>query len=539
MEPALIERFIQLIATQTGLSIRLQDYAGLTQKIKARVKALKLLNSEAYFNLLSADTLSSHHEWKQLIPLITTIESYFFRDKGQINLLRRVILPELIASRQKTKTLTLWSAGCSTGEEPYTLSILLQQLLPDWNHWNINILGTDVNEEALNKGRQGLYTAWSFRMVEPEIRNQYFWRQGQDWKINSLTHNSVRFFKLNLVKDQYYYSNYTAIQDVDLIICRNVFVYFEKEYINQVVSKFYQVLKPGGYLITGHAELNHQAGHSSVERNAVEQFQTKVYPESIIYQKPIILIEESLQVQDAINLKLNSQVNPVLSLSVKNQDLHLNAEANNQPEINQFESSNYSKKILEEAKKFLKNRQYKSVIQTVEQFLQSSHHFFINQELGIKIRESTKSGQESIILNRNIKPEIQYDAYYLLAQASANLGQYEQAVFYCKKALEIDSLSIPTYYLLLRIAQEQEDFAGAKLLSKRIIYLLPSSVPAYLELASIYEQEGDDTRAIKMYSTALGLLKSLPPSMGIEHLEGVTAQDLIVFLEKKRLPVDC
>ena len=234
MEPELIERFIQLIATQMGLSIRLQDYAGLTQKIKVRVKALKLLNPEAYFNLLSADTLTSQQEWKQLIPLITTIESYFFRDQGQINLLRRVILPELIESRQKTKTLTLWSAGCSTGEEPYTLSILLQQLLPDWNSWNINILGTDVNEEALNKGKQGLYTAWSFRLVDPDIRNQYFLRQGQDWKINSSTQNSVKFFKLNLVKDKYYDPNYTAIQDVDLIICRNVFVYFEKEYINTV-----------------------------------------------------------------------------------------------------------------------------------------------------------------------------------------------------------------------------------------------------------------------------------------------------------------
>jgi len=535
MEPELIERFIQLIATQTGLSIRLQDYAGLTQKIKVRVKALKLLNPEAYFNLLSADTLTSQQEWKQLIPLITTIESYFFRDQGQINLLRRVILPELIESRQKTKTLTLWSAGCSTGEEPYTLSILLQQLLPDWNSWNINILGTDVNEEALNKGKQGLYTAWSFRMVDPDIRNQYFLRQGQEWKINSLTQNSVKFFKLNLVKDQYYDPNYTAIQDVDLIICRNVFVYFEKEYINQVVYKFHQVLKPGGYLITGHAELNHQACSELSERNAIERFQTKIYPESIVYQKPIILIEESVLVQAPINFNQNSQVDHHLPLS----DLYLQNKANNKQESYQRESNNGSKNTLEEAKQFFKNKQYKTVIQKVEQFLQSSHHFLINRELGSRTQELTLGGQEGRILARNLKPEIQFDAYYLLAQASANLGQYEKAVFYCKKALEIDSLSISTYYLLLRIAQEQEDFTGAKLLSKRIIYLLPSSVPAYLELASIYEQEGDDTRAIKMYSTALGLLKSLPPNMRIEHLEGVTAEDLIVFLERKHLPVDC
>jgi chemotaxis protein methyltransferase CheR len=105
--------------------------------------------------------------------------------------------------------------------------------------------------------------------------------------------------------------------------------------------------------------------------------------------------------------------------------------------------------------------------------------------------------------------------------------------------IEIDSLSILPYYLLLHIAQEQEDLIGAKLLSKRIIYLLPSSIPAYLELASIYEQEKDHTRAAKMYSTALSLLKSLPPTMRIEHWEGVMAKDLIVFLENKHLTIDC
>ncbi|CAD5942132.1 Protein methyltransferase FrzF [Planktothrix tepida] len=529
MEPALIELFIQLIATQTGLSIRVQDYAGLAQKIKARVKALKLPNPQAYFNLLSADTVTSQQEWKQLIPLITTIESYFFRDQGQINLLRGVILPDLIASRQKTKTLTFWSAGCSTGEEPYTLSILLQQLLPDWTNWTINILGTDVNEEALQKARQGLYTSWSFRMVDPEIRNQYFSRQGQDWKINSKTQCSVQFFKLNLVKDLYCYPNYTAIQDVDLIVCRNVFVYFEKNYINQVVSKFHHVLKPGGYLITGHAELNHQ--------DCIELFQSKIYPESMVYQKMIGLIEESVLSQKT-GLTHHNQGEHLLSSSVQHQDSHLKIQqARSLGHLS--ETVKLPKRTLEEAKQYFQNKQYKTAIQKAEQFLQSSNPYLKSWELGNKNPEGGIKGQEDRIGSRNLKPETQFEAYYLLAQASANLGQYEQAIFYCKKALEIDSLSIFPYYLLLRIAQEQEDLAGAKLLSKRIIYLLPSSVPAYLELASIYEQEADYTRAVKMYSTALALLKSLPPSMGIEHLEGVTAQDLIAFLEKKRLVVDC
>ncbi len=521
MEPALIKLFIQLIATQTGLSIRLQDYAGLAQKIKMRVKALKLPNPHVYLNLLSTDTATSQQEWKQLIPLITTIESYFFRDQGQINLLRKVILPELIASRHQTKTLTLWSAGCSTGEEPYTLSMLLQQLLPDWASWNIHILGTDVNEEALQKARQGLYTAWSFRMVESEIRNQNFVQQGQNWKINALTQYSVQFFNLNLVKDIYYYPNHTPIQEVDLIICRNVFVYFAREYINQVIAKFYNVLRRGGYLITGHAELQNQ--------DNLQLFQAKIYPESMIYQRPTIgFVEESLGSQEHLIVDRANIWDNLLSSSWKSQDTYPRGQHSDN---HQSETLKLPKKSLEEAKRYFKNKQYGTAIQKAEQFLQTHSHYLKNRELGIgEPEERTET--------LHLKPETQFDAYYLLAQASANLGQYEQATLYCKKAIEIDSLSILTYYLLLHIAEEQEDLAGAKLLSKRIIYLLPSSIPAYLELGSIYEQEEDHTRAAKMYNTALALLKSLPPSMGIEHLEGVTAQDLIVFLEKKHLVVD-
>lgn len=519
MELELIELFINLITSQTGLFIRWQDYDGLAEKIKIRVRSLRFPNPQVYLHLLSSDSPQSREEWKQLIPLITTIESYFFRDQGQINLLRTVILPELIQLRQNTKSLTLWSAGCSTGEEPYTLSILLQQLIPDWGSWNLQILGTDVNEEALNKASQGLYTAWSFRTVHSDLKNRYFIQQGTEWKINSLTQSSVKFFNLNLVKDSYCYPNYAPIQDVDLIICRNVFVYFEKNYINQVVSKFFDVLSPGGYLITGHAELQ------GIEN--MEKFQAKIHPESMIYRRPIgLLYPEPFKLSKQTTVSSDNAWNNLLYSSRKYQQL---SPAIKPRENHQSEIFKLSPKSLEEAKRYFKNKQYRAAIQKAEQFLQ-------NFDPDSKNLELTTRGKAE---NRNLKSDTKFDAYYLLAQSWANLGQYDQAILHCKKAIEIDSLSIFPYYLLLHIAQEKEDLAGAKSLSKRIIYLLPSSIPAYMELASIYEQEGDHTRAAKMYSTALALLKSLPPTMKIEHLEGVTAQDLIVFLENKHLAIDC
>lgn len=514
MEPTLIELFTQLILAETGLLIRTQDYSNLCQKILIRVKALRLPDPQAYLKLLKSETAAGCQEWKRLIPLITTIESYFFRDQGQINLLQTVILPELIASRQSTKQLKLWSAGCSTGEEPYSLSILLQRLLPDWKDWNIVILGTDVNEEALNKARQGVYSAWSFRMVDPDLRGQYFWNQGQDWKINSQTQNSVQFFNLNLVKDSYQFPNYQAIQDIDLIICRNVFVYFDKDYISLVMKKFYDSLKIGGYLITGHAELQSQ--------DYSERFQAKVFPESIIYQKPYYpwLGQQLLKTQQSSLVNPNyadpitnlltaslRSIPPISNPTVRN-PLPLPPSPSNpllpsQSSYPPFPSDKGQvlKQQLEEAKQSFKNKQYKTAIQKLEKtFKTYPNHFEIN---------------------------------YLLAQCYANLGQYESAKLYCQKALEINSLSKLPYYLLLQIAQEREDLDDAKLLSKRIIYLDPTSIPAYLELASIYEQEGDQSRAKKMYRTALELLKGLPSQTLIEHWVNVTAGDLITFLKNK------
>lgn len=518
MEPTLIELFSQLILTETGLSIRPQDYSNLCQKVLSRVKALRLPDPQAYLNLLRSETVASRQEWKRLIPLITTIESYFFRDQGQIHLLKTVILPELIESRKSTKQLKIWSAGCSTGEEPYSLSILLQQLIPDWDKWNILILATDVNEEALNKARQGVYSAWSFRMVDPDLRAQYFRNQGQDWKINSVTHHSVQFFNLNLVKDSYYFPNYKAIQDLDLIICRNVFVYFEKTYITQVMKKFCDRLKPGGYLITGHAELQAQ--------DYSELYQAKIFPESIVYQKPqnAWLAKQLLESQhpSSLNHHGKGDVANLLTLSLTpspppfNQDLSNSSPVFPSPSPSpadpivpgkfpypsrQSDPSQTLKQQLEEAQQCFKNKQYKTAIQKLEKLFKIyANHFEIN---------------------------------YLLAQCYANLGQYEPAKIYCQKALELNSLSKLPYYLLLQIAQEREDLEGAKLLSKRIIYLDPSSIPAYLELASIYEQEGDQMRANKMYRTALELLRGLSSQTVIEHWTNVTAGELITFLEKK------
>ena len=138
------------------------------------MKALKLAAPEDYYLLLQSDSAESRSEWRQLIINLTNSESYFFRDKGQLALLQNRILPELIERNKVQRTLRIWSAGCSTGEEPYTLAMLVDQLLPRQIGWNVFILGTDINENSLAIARRAAYTSWSFRMVDPGLRTRYF-----------------------------------------------------------------------------------------------------------------------------------------------------------------------------------------------------------------------------------------------------------------------------------------------------------------------------------------------------------------------------
>ncbi|CDM94280.1 MAG: CheR family methyltransferase [Limnospira sp. PMC 1291.21] len=512
----MIQQLIQLIATMTGLHIRPQDYGTFSQKIWRRVQQLHLSSLNEYYNLLTAANTESQTEWSELMPLLTTTETYFFRDRGQFKLLREVILPELIAARKSSKTLRLWSAGCSTGEEAYSLAILVQQLLPDWSNWLIEITGTDVNEVALQRARDGVYSHWSFRMVDPEVQRQYFYPQGQNWLVNPAAKSLVRFLKLNLVSDNCT-NAIASLGKIDLILCRNVFVYFEKPYIVQVLRKFYQVLRPGGYLMTAHAE---------IQGLLLDEFKACIFPESVIYQreKP----PQNLSVSSP-NVSLNHRqpLSPLLNRAY----YHPNGSrlpSPSQPPANhgQQKQGNLStlsivpppisaiptaseqaiaiSQSLEEAKKLINQKAYNEALKKVQEFVANHPQNF--------------------------------DAHYLMAKIYANSGQHDQAILHCQKALEIQSLSIEPYYILLHIAQEQGDLQNAKIFSKRIIYLSDvsaSSICAHLELATVHEREGNLPQAKKLYLTALSLLNTVPAHLPVPYLGEILGGDLKAYLQQK------
>jgi chemotaxis protein methyltransferase CheR len=458
---------------------------------------------------------SETQEWKELLCLLTTGESYFFRDQGQFSLLRNKILPQIITAKlqhsqgisNQKKSLRVWSAGCSTGEEPYSLAILIKELIPNLNDWEILVLGTDINYRSIEKAKQGIYNPWSFRLVDPHLQIDYFQEQQNEWQIDAQICQMVKLKPGNLLKDKF--PDYdTEIHDMDLILCRNVFVYFECEAITTVVKKFYDTLVPGGYLMTAHTEL--------YGKN-IGEFQVNVLPESIIYQRKL---NKALELDNSIEHKQKPTEPYKRYYTDKTAVVE---KVNERNKLDNFNHHYLTFPLLKATEKVTKNISSSSNQKTSNNLMKEAEILFQQEAYP----EAISKAEQVITSNAR-----HFAAHYLLGQAYANLGEHNKAVYYCQQAIEIDSLAVPPYHLLAHIAQEKQDLEKAKLFLKTIIYLAPSFISAYLDLAAIYEQEGNSSRAKKMLATALELLKQLPSSSVVEQQNSVTAGELLEYVKK-------
>jgi chemotaxis protein methyltransferase CheR len=186
---------------------------------------------------------------RQVIEAMTTNETSFFRDTIPFDTIRSVILPDLFRRRQATRRLHLWSAGCASGQEPYSLAMLLCEDFPDARDWNIRLLGSDLSAEMLDKARAGLFTTVEVeRGLPPGLKEKYFHRTDQGWQIAELLRKMVDFRQFNLHED------WPALPAMDVILLRNVLVYFDLATQKAVLRKVRDVLRPDGYLVMGGAE---------------------------------------------------------------------------------------------------------------------------------------------------------------------------------------------------------------------------------------------------------------------------------------------
>ncbi len=278
----LLEELAQLAAHHIGLRIPENAQERFAAVLRRRATQLGLASLADYRTFLASH--QAGREWEEIARAFTSSETFFLRDHGQFDLLRLSLLPELIAQHQHDKTLRLWSAGCSSGEEAYSLAMLVDMLLPEQDDWNILILGTDIDSQAIAKAQRGLYGTWSFRMAPAAFRERYFHPASQsairnpqtnEWLLDERIRRRVTFRVSNLVGDRFPDPG-SELRDMDMILCRNVFIYFEPAAVFAVAAKLATTLREGGYLLAAHTEL---IGHP------VPELKSRLFAGGVVYQR--------------------------------------------------------------------------------------------------------------------------------------------------------------------------------------------------------------------------------------------------------------
>jgi chemotaxis protein methyltransferase CheR len=270
------ETFILLrdfIYEQSGIFFTDGKKEQLASRLALRLKANNLKDFDKYYYLLKYDPCASK-ELRALFDSVTTNETSFYRSPPQIQAFQEKVLPEILArkERQGERTARLWSAGCSTGEEPYTMAIVLSQVLNGRKDWDVRIVATDISEKALRSAKDAMYGEYSLRAVPQEVKRDFFVVQGSTYRIRDEVRALVELQFLNLNDAR----RVQLMKGFDVIFCRNVLIYFDDQVKRRFVAQLYDCLNHGGYLFIGHSESLH---------NISRAFKLVHFPGALAYKK--------------------------------------------------------------------------------------------------------------------------------------------------------------------------------------------------------------------------------------------------------------
>jgi chemotaxis protein methyltransferase CheR len=258
----------QLIEQRSGILFDDSRERFFRPRVREQLNANRLANGSELLRMIR----NSNVEYDRFLERLLTQETSFNRYPAMFQALEKKVLPEMRMKKfwENPRSLRIWSAGCSTGEEPYTIAITVSDAFEFAEAWNIHILATDISRQALDVCEKGIYPARELAGLTPKQREIYFTRQGDDYKVRPKIKQMVQFAPLNLAQAVY-------MGRFDVIFCMNVMIYFSEERRSALIQRFFEYLEPGGYLFVGHAE--------SIAK-AATSFEPIVVGDSLIYQKP-------------------------------------------------------------------------------------------------------------------------------------------------------------------------------------------------------------------------------------------------------------
>lgn len=260
-----------LVYEHAGLRFEEDAMVLFERRLSERVGALGFSNFGSYYKYLRFNALGAA-ELEEVIERLTTNETYFFRQEYQLRAFRDELLPRLAEANRDHRRLSVWSAGCSTGEEAYTIAMLIRQSCL-FNDWEVRVIGSDISKRCVAHARRGFYRGAAFRVTSPELRARFFREDGEGTQVADEVRKLCHFGQLNLLDQE----RAGFVGRVDVVFCRNVLIYFDVKSRRRVIDVLYERLLPGGYLLLGHSESL---------LNVTTAFELVHLREDLVYRKP-------------------------------------------------------------------------------------------------------------------------------------------------------------------------------------------------------------------------------------------------------------
>ena len=475
------------VARQLGLHFPKERWLDLQRGVQAAAQECGCHDDlDRYIQGLSSPSLTQR-QLDVLASRLTVGETYFFREKRSLEVLEKDIVPDLIRTRaDPNRAIRIWSAGCASGEEPYSVAIVLSKLVAGLKGWNIEILATDVNSKSLLKASEGIYGEWSFRGVPSWVRSAHFAKVEEGrWAIAPAIKKMVRFARLNLMDDVYPpSSNYP--NGLDAILCRNVLMYLTPEGMRKVVRQFHRSLATDGWLIVSPTETSQElfSEFATVSFGDLTFYRkSATYPPRMLGPAAYAAGVSSVQPPE----RVFEAVEPTRSLSQSTID---------QDSLRQAREQNTAPPVVSYGQ--------------VWAFYEQGRYEEVEQGIGVLL-----SADES-----------HASATLLLARALADQGKLAAALVLCDKVIAADKMAARAYYLRATILQEQGSLPEALLAFKQTVYAEPEFLLGHFALGSLALKQRRLKESEKHFANVLLLLARYEPEDIVPESEGLSAGKL-------------
>lgn len=525
----LLARVSHYIGRRIGLHYPPRRFRDLERGLRAACQAFGHADLQTCARWL-VDADLTPDEIRRLASHLTTGETYFFREPKTLDEMRQQALTDLIFRRQRSgnRMLRVWSAGCCTGEEAYTLAIMLFRLLPAIHTWHVEILGTDINEGYLDRARAGVYREWSFRNAPKWLKRDFFRNIGEgEYEIVPAVRSMVRFGTLNLATDAYP-SMLTNTTAMDIILCRNVLIYFDLALTEAVLRRFKACLAPDGWLVTGPAEAAVimdtgiftpvHGGDALLFRNCCPRQEADCADPD----EPDYLGEERDCFAAAAPPPENGTDAAEIPCAGADSDAGAERDATDAAQPSRSRTAGLSGTYVRDEGR-----------RDAAQDASASHSVLDAARLAFAAGDC-HAALQLVMAEVDASPAAAAPALYALAaHCLANLGHVHEAHLWCGKALERDALDPLLHYLMATIMQEEGDMAGAKACLGKAIYLDQHFIMAHFTLAGITRQLGDTAWSRHLHN-GLALVRRMADDAVVPHTGGMTAGRLAGVMQAMR-----